>query len=122
MGDPAADRDPVLHALGPLPPRRAPRGRRPARRWRYGPVRALCLVALLLLPTLLDPATYHEEDWIIRGVQRRIFVYRYGPYDIWGATGRIVQEFLARLESWPERPPTFAWTLDDIAAALAATA
>jgi 8-oxo-dGTP pyrophosphatase MutT (NUDIX family) len=73
------------------------------------------------LPTLLDPATYHEEDWIIRGVERRIFVYRYGPYDIWGATGRIVQEFLARLEAWPERPPTFARTLDDVAAALAAT-
>ena len=74
------------------------------------------------LPTLLDPATYHEEDWIIRGVKRRIFVYRYGPYDIWGATGRIVQEFLARLEAWPERPPVFAWTLDEVAAALAATA
>jgi 8-oxo-dGTP pyrophosphatase MutT (NUDIX family) len=74
------------------------------------------------LPTLLDPATYHEEDWIIRGVKRRIFVYRHGPYDIWGATGRIVQEFLARLEAWPDRPPTFAWTLNDVAAALAATA
>jgi 8-oxo-dGTP pyrophosphatase MutT (NUDIX family) len=71
------------------------------------------------LPILLDPATYHEEDWIIRGFKRRIFVYRHGPYDIWGATGRIVQDFLARLECWPARPPTFAWTLDDVAAALA---
>lgn len=70
------------------------------------------------LPALLDPATYHEEDWIIRGSKRRIFVYRYGPYDIWGATGRIVQEFLARLERWPARPPASAWTLDDVAAAL----
>lgn len=73
------------------------------------------------LPALFDPATYHEEDWIIQGAQRRIFLYRYGPYDIWGATGRIVQFFLARLEAWPTRPPHTAWTLDDIAAALDAT-
>lgn len=71
------------------------------------------------LPVLIDPATYHEEDWIIRGFKRRIFVYRYGPYDIWGATGRIVQDFLARLERWPARPPAIAWTLDDVAAAMA---
>ena len=71
------------------------------------------------LPILLDPATYHEEDWIVRGVKRRIFIYRYGPHDIWGATGRIVREFLARLERWPNRPPDIAWTLDDVAAALA---
>ena len=57
------------------------------------------------LPVLLDPATYHEEDWIVRGTKRRIFVYRHGPYDIWGATGRIVRDFLARLEAWPARPP-----------------
>jgi 8-oxo-dGTP pyrophosphatase MutT (NUDIX family) len=74
------------------------------------------------LPHLLDPATYHEEEWIIRGVKRPIFFYRYGPYDIWGATGRIVQLFLARLEAWDDRPPHTAWTLDDVAAALDATA
>jgi 8-oxo-dGTP pyrophosphatase MutT (NUDIX family) len=73
------------------------------------------------LPVLLDPATYHEEDWVIRGVQRRIFLYRHGPYDIWGATGRIVQLLLARLNRWPDRPPHHAWTLDDVAAALRAT-
>ncbi len=74
------------------------------------------------LPVLLDPATYHEEDWLIRDVPRRIFVYRHGPHDIWGATGRIVQHFLDRLQRWPDRPPRDAWTLDDVAAALAATA
>lgn len=74
------------------------------------------------LPILLDPATYHEEDWVIRGIQRRIFVYRHGPYDIWGATGRIVQHFLTRLTRWPDRPPHHAWTLDEVAAALKATA
>jgi len=74
------------------------------------------------LPHLLDPATYREADWNIRGVPRRIFFYRHGPYDIWGATGRIVQLFLARLEAWDARPPRTAWTLDDVAAALDATA
>ena len=74
------------------------------------------------LAVLLDPATYHEEDWVIRGVQRRIFVYRHGPYDIWGATGRIVQQFLRRLHAWPDRPAGYDWTLDEVASALAATA
>jgi len=74
------------------------------------------------LPHLLDPATYHEADWMIRGVQRRIFYYLYEAHEIWGATGRIVQLFLARLEAWDARPPQVAWTLDDVAAALDATA
>ena len=73
------------------------------------------------LPILLDTATYHEEDWVIRGVERRIFVYRYDGHAIWGATGRIVQHFLDRLARWPDRPPRDAWTLDDVAAALRAT-
>ena len=71
------------------------------------------------LPALLDPATFHEEEWLLRGMHRRIFVYRYGPYDIWGATGRIVQQFLQRLHAWPPGPAPTGWTLDDIAAALA---
>ena len=71
------------------------------------------------LPVLLDPATFHEEDWTIRGVRRRVFVYRYGPYDIWGATGRIVQQFLERLRAWPGSPPGGPLSLDDVAAALA---
>ena len=74
------------------------------------------------LPHLLDPATYHEADWIIRGVQRRIFYYLYEGHEIWGATGRIVQLLLDRLEAWDARPPQNAWTLDDVAAALDATA
>lgn len=73
------------------------------------------------LSILLDPATYREEDWVVRGVARRIFVYRYGPYDIWGATGRIVQQFLRRLHRWSDRPAGYEWTLDEAAAALAAT-
>lgn len=73
------------------------------------------------LPILLDPANQREEEWLIRETRRRVFFYRHGPHDIWGATGRIVQHFLARLERWPDRPAPTAWTPDDIAAALAAT-
>lgn len=71
------------------------------------------------LAVLLDPATYHEEDWLLRGVRRRVFVYRYGPYDIWGATGRIVQQFLQRLGARPGGPARQEWTLDEVAAVLA---
>jgi 8-oxo-dGTP pyrophosphatase MutT (NUDIX family) len=74
------------------------------------------------LAVLLDPLTYVEEDWILRGVPRRVFIYRHGPYDIWGATGRIVQQFLRRLTSWLAAPAPDAWTLDAVAAALAETA
>jgi hypothetical protein len=73
------------------------------------------------LAILRDPATYHEEDWVIRGVERRIFVYRYDGHAIWGATGRIVQHFLRRLERWPWGPDNRAWDLDDVAVALAGT-
>lgn len=73
------------------------------------------------LAVLRDPANYHEEDWLLRGVRRRIFVYRHGPHDIWGATGRIVQHFLQRLDRWPWEPFDRDWNLDDIAAALAGT-
>ncbi len=70
------------------------------------------------LATLLDPATYHEEEWLLRGARRRVFVYRCGPHDIWGATGRIVQQFLARLEAWPGHAPGAPWTLDDVVEAM----
>ena len=72
--------------------------------------------------TLRDPATYHEEDWVIRGVERRIFVYRYDVHAIWGATGRIVQHLLQRLDQWPWGPHNNRWSLDDIATALEGTA
>ena len=74
------------------------------------------------LAVLRDPANQHEEEWLLRGVRRRIFVYRYGEHDIWGATGRIVQHFLQRLDRWPWGPFDRDWNLDDIAAALEGTA
>lgn len=74
------------------------------------------------LNILRDPATYHEEDWVIRGVERRIFVYRHNGHAIWGATGRIVQHLLRRLDRWPWGPIGRPWTIDDVAAALDGTA
>ena len=70
------------------------------------------------LAVLLHPDTYVEEDRVLRGIPRRIFIYRYGPYDIWGVTGRIVQEFLALLAAWPGHAPGAPWSLDQVAAVL----
>jgi 8-oxo-dGTP pyrophosphatase MutT (NUDIX family) len=54
---------------------------------------------------LRDPAVFREEDRVLRGNARRVEVYEVGPYEIWGATARIVQLFLAgpfaeRAASW----------------------
>lgn len=73
------------------------------------------------LAVLLHPDTYVEEDRVLRGVPRRIFIYRYGPYDIWGMTGRIVQQFLALLAAWPDHAPGQPWTLDEVATVLQAS-
>jgi 8-oxo-dGTP pyrophosphatase MutT (NUDIX family) len=58
---------------------------------------------------LRDPAIFREEDRILHGNMRRIEVYEYGPHEIWGATARVIQLFLAspfaeRASRWtPER-------------------
>lgn len=70
------------------------------------------------LPLLLDPATCQVEERVLRGTARRIFVYRCGPHDIWGATGWIVRQLLAWLGDWPGHAPDEPWTLDAVAAAL----
>jgi 8-oxo-dGTP pyrophosphatase MutT (NUDIX family) len=44
---------------------------------------------------LQDPTTFREETWELRGRPRLIQFYEYGPFQIWGATGRVIQEFLA---------------------------
>lgn len=46
------------------------------------------------LSQIRDPAVYHEEDWVVRGQPRRVEFYQCGPYQIWGATARILQLFL----------------------------
>jgi 8-oxo-dGTP pyrophosphatase MutT (NUDIX family) len=46
------------------------------------------------LAQIRDPSTFHEEDWVVGGARRRVEFYQCGPYQIWGATARILQLFL----------------------------
>lgn len=50
------------------------------------------------LDALRDPAALQEEDWEFDGVARRIWFYAHREHKIWGATARILSEFLAVLE------------------------
>lgn len=43
---------------------------------------------------LLDPACYREEVWERGGVRRPVVFFTYGEDVIWGATGRILRDFL----------------------------
>ena len=47
------------------------------------------------LHVLQSPESFHEETWTLRGAPRLVQFYAHGPHQIWGATGRIIQEFLA---------------------------
>ncbi|HEX6477828.1 MAG TPA: CoA pyrophosphatase [Ktedonobacteraceae bacterium] len=51
---------------------------------------------LILLPLqgLADPAIMHAEEWERSGMRRTVYFYDYGPYRIWGATARILNELL----------------------------
>ena len=51
---------------------------------------------LLLAPLqgLADPAILHTEKWIRDDRTRLVYFYDYGPYRIWGATGRMLNVFL----------------------------
>ncbi len=70
---------------------------------------------------LLDPTTRRVEVWDSHGVPREVYFYDYGQHVIWGATARILKEFLdAYTDEWwravvrgevaytpgEERPPT----------------
>ena len=46
---------------------------------------------------LADPAIAHTEQWSRQDITRTVYFYQYGPYQIWGATGRILSLFLATL-------------------------
>lgn len=56
---------------------------------------------------LLDPAIYHEEWWERAGARRRVVFFTLGPDVIWGATGRILRDFLDLVfpPTRPLRPP-----------------
>jgi 8-oxo-dGTP pyrophosphatase MutT (NUDIX family) len=47
------------------------------------------------LEVLADPASCREEIWPWRGSERVVEFYAHEAYQIWGATGRVIKEFLA---------------------------
>jgi 8-oxo-dGTP pyrophosphatase MutT (NUDIX family) len=48
------------------------------------------------IPALLDPAIRRVEVWDSHGVPREVYFYQYGEHNIWGATARILKQFLER--------------------------
>jgi 8-oxo-dGTP pyrophosphatase MutT (NUDIX family) len=58
---------------------------------------------LILVPLrgLADPAILHTERWMRNGMARLVYFYDYGPHRIWGATGRVLNEFLETLRASP---------------------
>ena len=63
--------------------------------------REVAAVIEVPLAHLRDPAIFREEDWSARGYPRIVQFYCYGEHQIWGATGRVIQRFLA--SPLPER-------------------
>jgi 8-oxo-dGTP pyrophosphatase MutT (NUDIX family) len=49
------------------------------------------------LPALADPTAYHEEVWPRAGREVTVHFYDVDGYRIWGATARILHDFLALL-------------------------
>jgi len=48
------------------------------------------------IAALLDPAIQRVEVWDSHGVPRNVYFYQYGEHNIWGATARILKQFLDR--------------------------
>lgn len=55
-------------------------------------------VIIASLEGLIDPQIMHIEEWTRGGETRSVYFYDYGPYRIWGATGRILNTFLTLVE------------------------
>ncbi|MBI4505295.1 MAG: NUDIX domain-containing protein [Chloroflexi bacterium] len=79
-------------------------------------VREVAEVFAVPLAALAHPRTLRVEERVEPTVRRFVLHYDYGAYDIWGATARIIQRFLARYgKKWeqlfphhwlhPEEPP-----------------
>lgn len=49
------------------------------------------------LAALADPAIYHAELWRRGSTEHLVHFYDYGPYRIWGATGRMLHSLLSLL-------------------------
>lgn len=46
------------------------------------------------LAALAEPAIFHAERWVRLGRSHDVYFYDLGPARIWGATGRVVHQFL----------------------------
>ena len=57
--------------------------------------REVATVIEVPLTRLRDPEIFREEDWSHRGMPRLVQFYRHEEHEIWGATGRVIQLFLA---------------------------
>jgi 8-oxo-dGTP pyrophosphatase MutT (NUDIX family) len=71
--------------------------RRPPVWWCQQP--EIAEVLEISLRTLADPATHAQEWWQLPGWPQRMLVsfYRVGPYQLWGASYRIIEPLVARL-------------------------
>jgi len=55
------------------------------------------------LATLRDPAIFRTELWERDGERHPVLFYQVSPDDVvWGATARILSQFLALLDEEPE--------------------
>jgi 8-oxo-dGTP pyrophosphatase MutT (NUDIX family) len=54
------------------------------------------------LAHLVDPATYREEMWEIRGFQVEVPYFLVDGHKVWGATAMMLSEFLERLRALNE--------------------
>ncbi len=57
------------------------------------------------LRTLLDPSAFHEEEWEIEGVPRTVPFFKHENHRIWGATARILHQFLQLYQAQRMRLP-----------------
>ena len=51
------------------------------------------------LATLLDPSCFGEKEIVHNDGKRRVEAYQYGEHSIWGATARILRQFLDLISS-----------------------
>jgi 8-oxo-dGTP pyrophosphatase MutT (NUDIX family) len=49
------------------------------------------------LAALAEPAIFHEERWSRGSLAHTVYFYDFGPYRVWGLTGRILHTLLALL-------------------------
>ncbi|WP_338863535.1 CoA pyrophosphatase [Myxococcus stipitatus] len=64
-------------------------------------VEEVAFVLEVPLARLMDPAILRVERKEVLGAERDLYFYTYGEHVIWGATARILRDFLAQVEQVP---------------------